>query len=309
MKRFLSTLLLGLLFVSPLHADDAKLKVVASFSILGDIVKQIGGDAVDVTTLVGPDGDAHVFQPTAGDARAIADANLVVFNGLGFEGWMDRLQKQSGTKASTVIASDGIDKRKFEDKDDHDDHKDHDTHDHEAHDHGAFDPHAWQSVPNVLVYVANIRNALIKADPAHEKAYRANAEKYLMELRTLDAWIRAQLKAIPAEKRKIVTNHDAFGYFAAEYGVTLLAAQGMQTETEPSAAQIAKLITRMKEQNVKAAFIENISNPSLIRTLQEQGGVKFGGRLYSDALGEKAPADTYLGMMRWNVTSITEALK
>ncbi len=311
MLRFLTALMVVFCLATPAFA--APLKVVASFSILGDMAKQVGGDLVEVSTLVGPDSDAHMFEPKPSDAKKLASAQVALFNGLGFEGWMERLLKSSGSKAAVVTVSKGIDARKMEDGED-DDHghakeKGH-KHDHEdEHGHGGIDPHAWQSIPNALIYVATIRDAFIAADAANADHYRKQADAYMVELRTLDAWVRDEVKKIPAANRHLVTNHDAFGYFAHEYGVEFLAAHGLQTEAEPTAKHMASLVSEMKQKRIKAAFIENISNPALIQKLEAETGVKFGGKLYSDALSDKPPVDSYIGMIRWNVTALAQALK
>ncbi len=220
-----AALLMLVAAISPLPAiASEKLPVVASFSILGDMTARIGGDRIELKTLVGPDGDGHVYQPTPADARAVAGARLVIVNGLAFEGWIPRLLQSSGTKATIVEATKGVTPREMKEGDDHD-------HDHD-HDHGAFDPHAWQSVPNARLYASNIRDALITADPAGKEVYTANAAAYLAELDALDAEIRALVTTIPPERRKIITSHDAFGYFAEAYGLTFVAPQGVSTEAE-----------------------------------------------------------------------------
>src|SRR6185312_10385787 len=213
------------------HAADGKLKVVVSFSILGDIVKNVGGERVVVTTLVGPDGDAHVFEPTPADARAVAAADLVFVNGLGFEGWMDRLIKASGYSGPLVVASDGVPSRTMD--------EDGRT---------VTDPHAWQDLGNGRRYVETIAAALAAADPAAASAYRATASAYEAALAAKDQWVRDELAGVPAERRKIITSHDAFGYFGAAYGVTFLAPVGVSTEDEPSAAGMARLIRQMKKE-------------------------------------------------------------
>lgn len=303
-----------------------KLDVVATFSILGDIVAEVGGERVTVTTLVGPDGDAHVFQPAPADAQAVAGADVIVANGLGFEGWMERLVEASGTRAALITAAEGITPIAYGDKDhdhaghDHDhDHAhshDHDhDHDHAAeaghhgHDHGAFDPHAWQSVTNVARYVVNIERGLAAADPGGAETFRANAQAYLAELDALDAEIRAAVAALPEDRRTIVTSHDAFGYFAADYGLTFLAPQGVSTEAEASARDVAALITQIRDAGIAAVFVENIADRRLLDQIASETGAAIGGTLYSDALsGPEGPAATYLDMMRHNLGQLTAAL-
>ncbi len=296
-------------------AAQAQVKAVASFSILGDLVKNVGSDRVAVTTLVGPDGDAHVFQPTPGDARALAEAKIVFLNGLGFEGWMERLGQSAGYKGPIVVASQGVQAQKMAEDDDHKGHAHGHAHGHgkkdkkDAHDHGALDPHAWQDPRNVARYVDNIVAGLIKADPAGEAQYKANAEAYKKQLAELDAWVKAELAQVPKEKRKVITSHDAFGYFASAYGVAFLAPVGISTDAEPSAKQVAALIRQIRKEKTTALFVENITNPKLIEQIGKETGVKPGGRLYSDALSKPgAGGDTYLAMIRHNVALLRAAM-
>jgi zinc/manganese transport system substrate-binding protein len=276
---------------------DGKLAVVASFSILADLVARVGGDRVDVAALVGPDGDAHVYSPTPTDAKKLSAAKLVVVNGLGFEGWLDRLITASGTKAAVLVATKGVAPRKMAGDKDHHDHN-HDT-----------DPHAWQSVANAKIYVANIRDALVAADPAGQAVYAANATAYLAELDALDGEVRTKIAAIPAQRRRIVTTHDAFGYFAAAYGIAFTAPQGVSTETEASARDVARIIAQIKKTKVPAVFLENVTDPRLLKRIGGETGARIGGTLYSDALtaaGGDAP--NYVAMVRHNVRQLVEAL-
>lgn len=310
---------LSLPLALPAAAQDAapKIPVVASFSILGDLVKEVGGDRVAVTTLVGPNGDAHVFQPAPADAKKVAAAQIVFVNGLGFEGWIDRLVKASGTKAEIVVATKGITPREMADEDEGDHtaqgHKDHD-HDHAKkgehdHDHGGTDPHAWQSVANAEIYVANIRDALIAADPAGKAAYEANASAYTAKLEALDAQVKAAMAAIPESRRRIITSHDAFGYFGAAYGIEFIAPQGVSTESEASAKDVARIIRQIKAENIPAVFMENISDPRLVKRIAKETNAKIGGELFSDALSDdKGPASTYIDMMKNNITQLSSAL-
>jgi zinc/manganese transport system substrate-binding protein len=272
--------------------NDGKLNVVATFSILADLVKNVGGDRVAVKSLVGPNGDAHVYQPTPNDAKTVSDAKLVFVNGLGFEGWMARLVKASGTKAAMITATKGVKPRKMEEGGQTE-----------------ADPHAWQSVPNAKVYVTNIYDALAAADPAGKATYAANTAAYLARLDALDVQVRAAVAAIPAERRKIITTHDAFGYFGAAYGVAFIAPQGVSTESEVSARDVAKIITQIRKQKIPAVFLENVTDERLLRRIGEESGARVGGTLYSDALtDEKGPAPTYIDMMRHNVKQLAEAL-
>lgn len=295
---------------APAAAPAEKLPVVASFSILGDFVKNVGGERIALTTIVGPNGDSHVYQPTPADAKKIAAARLVFVNGLGFEGWMDRLVKASGSKATVVVATKGITPRERtaaepQEEEDHD-HKGGKDH---AHDHGPIDPHAWQSIANAKVYVTNIRNALIAADPAGKDVYDANAAAYLTKLDTLEGQVKAALAAIPPDRRIIITSHDAFGYFGDAYGVKLLAPEGVSTETEASAKDVGRIIRQIKAQKVPAVFLENVTNPKLVDRIAKESGAKVGGTLYSDALSDdKGPAPTYIDMMQSNVRELSSAL-
>ncbi len=269
--------------------------VVATFSILGDMVKRIGGDHVAVTTLVGPEGDAHVYQPIPEDARAISEAAILVFNGLAFEGWLDRLVEASNFGGRRVVATDGIKPLAFED--DH------------HHDHSAFDPHAWQDLANALIYVDNITNALALADPANASAYRRNGAAYAAEIQALDSEIRRIATALPDDRRTVVTAHDAFGYFSEAYGLQFVAPTGVSTESEASAAEVAALIRQIREEGISAVFIESITDSRLLEQIANETGASIGGTLYSDALsGPDGPASTYLGMMRYNATTLAQAL-
>lgn len=270
-----------------------KLKAVATFSILADFVKNVGGDRIDVQALVGPNGDAHVYQPTPGNAKTLADAKVVFVNGLGFEGWIERLIKASGTKATIVTATKGVKPRKSDDE----------------HSHGGADPHAWQSATNAKIYVANIRDGLSAADPAGKSTYEANATSYIAKLDALDTEVKAAIDKIPADRRKIITTHDAFGYFAVAYGVTFIAPQGVSTESEVSAKDVAKIISQIRKQKIPAVFLENVTDDRLLKRIGAESGARIGGTLYSDALTDaNGPAPTFLDMMRHNVKQLSTAL-
>jgi zinc/manganese transport system substrate-binding protein len=282
----------------------AKIPVVASFSILGDIVRNVGGERIMLRTLVAPGSDAHVYAPTPADAKTVSEAKVVVTNGLKFEGWMRRLMQSSASKATLVEASKGI--RPRVEKDAHG----HGKADKHGHNHGGQDPHAWQSVANVKVYVGNIRDALVVADPAGKPAYEANAMRYLAELETLDSDIRASLAQIPADRRKIITSHDAFGYYAEAYGVQFTAPRGISTEAEASARDVARLIQQIRKEKITAVFVENISDQRLVQQIAAETGARIGGTLFSDALSKAdGPAPTYIDMMRYNTKTISDALK
>ena len=308
-------------------ASPEPLPVVASFSILADMVKQVGGDLVDVASLVPPGGDAHVYEPTPADARRLREARLLVVNGLGFEGWLPRLLSSAEFSGNVIEASAGIkplplgepeegDDHHHEEGHDHkDDHKDAEAagHDHAGHDHGHghgdSDPHAWQDLRNGIVYVRNIAEALAAADPAHADEYRRNADGYAARLRALDDATRARFASIPRERRKVVTSHDAFGYFGAAYGIDFIAPLGASSEAESSAADIARIIDQIRDQGISAVFVESISNRRLIDQITRETGAAVGGTLYSDALsGPDGPAPAYLDMFRHNAGEIARAL-
>ena len=271
----------------PLRAED-RLNLVASFSVLGDLVRNVGGDRVNVTTLVGPDGDVHVYAPAPADAKKIADARLLIVNGLGLEGWLPRLLQASGSKAPIVMATRGIAPLKLG---------------------SDADPHAWQSVVNARLYVANIRDALVAADPAAAEVFRNQAQAYLTKLDALDREVREAIAKIPQSRRKVISTHDAFGYFASAYGVEFIAPEGVSTESEASARDIADIITQVKSRKIPAVFLENISDPRLIRRIAAETGARVGGTLYSDSLtDEKGDAPTYIDMVRHNIRTLTGAL-
>ena len=306
--RALATACAAALISTAAHAQP--LEVTTSFSILGDLVGQVGGERVKVRTLVGADEDAHAFQPRPSDARNVGGAALVVVNGLGFDDWMVRLARSGGYKGEVVVASAGIDTLAMT-TDDHD-------HDH-GHDHGdeddkanakAVDPHAWQDVGNVRRYVANIADALAKADPDGATAYRANAERYDGELKALDTEIRAAFAALPAARRKVVSSHDAFGYFGRAYGIRFLSPVGVSNNAEPTAQGVARLIRQLKAEKVPAVFIENVADSRLIERIRSESGAQIGGTLYSDALSKAdGPAPSYVQMMRTNLDALRQALR
>lgn len=294
MKRLALAILTVFALTLP-AAAQGKVKVVASFSILGDLVKNVGGDRIALSTLVGANGDAHVYAPSPADAKTLSEAKVVFVNGLGLEGWMTRLVKASGAKATSVTASNGVKPRRSQD--DH-------GHGHDA------DPHAWQSIANTKIYVGNIRDGLIAADPDGKAAYEANAKVYLDKLDALEAEVKAAIAKIPADRRKIITTHDAFGYFGAAYGMEFIAPQGVSTESEASAKDVARIIVQIKRQKIPAVFMENISDERLMQRIAKETGVRIGGRLYSDALSdEKGGAPTYLDMMRNNIREFSMALQ
>ena len=314
---------------------EEPIPVVATFSILGDMVERIGGEHIALTTLVGPDGDSHVYQPTPKAARSVAESDVLFLNGLDFEGWLERLAEAASFDGAMVVATNGVvpiafddhddhDDEKHDDHDDHDDHNDekhddHDDHDdrddekhddHAGHDHGAFDPHAWQSLENAVIYANNIAAGLAQADPENAGDYYANRAAFVAEVEMLSADIEAMMKSLPADKRTVVTPHDAFGYFAATYDLTFVAPQGMSTESEVSAGDVAALITQIREESISAVFIESITDNRMMEQIANETGATIGGTLYSDALSAKSgPASTYLDMMRHNATTLFDALE
>ncbi|WP_291011701.1 metal ABC transporter substrate-binding protein [Hydrogenophaga sp.] len=303
-RRASALSLVGFAFaaLSPaIHAQTAApVKAVASFSILGDLVKQVGGERVTVDVLVGPGSDAHVFQPTPAQARLVGQAQIVFSNGLGFEGWMSRLLDTSAYKGGHVVVSQGIKPIKAEE----------DSHDHKGgHHHEETDPHAWQSVTNAMTYVGNIAKGLCEADAAGCDSYQRNAATYATELKALDTDIRAAWANIPALQRKVITSHDAFGYYANAYGVKFLAPQGVSTESEASAKGVAQLVRQIKKEQIKALFVESISDTRLIEQIGRETGIRPAGALFSDSLsGAQGPAPSYLAMMRFNTQALTRAI-
>ena len=288
MRRLIGLIGLAMVLASGTARAEDRINVVASFSILADMVRNVGGNSVDVVALVGPDGDPHVYTPTPGDAKKVAAAKLLVINGLGFEGWLPRLLEASGSKAPITVATKGILPRKMG---------------------GQDDPHAWQSVANAKIYVVNIRDGLIAAAPDRADAFKANADAYLAKLEALDREVHEAVARIPKERRKVISTHGAFGYFADAYGVTFFSPVSVSTDAEPSARDIAAIIAQIKDAKIPAVFLENISDPRLIERIAAETGAKVGGTLYSDSLtGEKGDAPTYIDMVRHNIKALTSAL-
>jgi len=268
-----------------------KLPVVTSFSILADMVHQVGGEHVQITNMVGPDADAHTYEPTPDDAKALLKAKLIIKNGLGFEPWLDRLVTSTETKSPVISASHGVIPRSLE--------EDGET---------IPDPHAWHNLANTELYIANITKALIAADPANKADYQRNSQTYLKQIYTLLAEAKAKLGSLPPGNRKIVTSHDAFGYLGQAYGIDFMAPQGLSTEREPSAAEVAALITQIRQAKVKAVFMENIKDARLLKQIAEESGAHIGGTLYSDALAASGPASTFTGLFAYNLNTLYDAL-
>jgi zinc/manganese transport system substrate-binding protein len=289
MKRLFGTLLIaGLALTSSPAAAQEKIKVVASFSILGDMVCQVTGDLAEVKTIVGPDADAHVYAPSAADAKVVADAEVIFVNGLGFETWSQTLIKTSATQAAVFVATEGITPLLVD---------------------GQIDPHAWNSLTNGIKYVANVAAGMAEADPKNAAVYKANARTYAARLKALHDRALDQLNGLSTGQRTVVTAHDAFGYLEAAYGLRFLAPVGIDTDAEPSARNLAELIDHMKEVGAGALFVENITSPSLIQQIARETGIQVGGRLFSDALSQRGgPATSYEGMFEHNLATLIQAL-
>ena len=287
--QFLLALLISVLPYSAIANNDTAIKVVTSFSILHNLVQELGGEKVDIINLVAPNSDAHIYRPKPSDAIAIANADLVVINGLGFEGWMARLIENNGSSAKQLIASNGVKELLID---------------------GEMDPHAWQSFENIKQYSHNITQALIENKPQYSKQFNQLNKAYMQKVNALQQSLSQQLSSIPKEKRLVVTSHDAFNYLGKEFSISFIAPVGVNTDIEPTASDVAKLIDQIKSENIKALFIENINNPRLLRQIASETKVGIGGSLYSDALSEiSGPASTYLKMMEYNIVSLVTALK
>lgn len=292
----------ALLLALPTAMAAERIQVVTSFSLLADMAENVGGEHVEVTSLIGPDSDAHSYSPSPGDVRTLSRADLVVFNGLRFEGWMDRLLDTSGYKGTLVTATEGITPL-MNDGHGHAAHDEHHGHD----DHGTADPHAWQDMARARTYVINIRDGLVSTDSGHAADYRANAKRYLDQLSSADAEIRQLLSGVPADSA-VITGHDSFGYFAEAYGLRFLAPEGLATTADPSAARMAELVDTIRGQQVQALFHENMTSPVAITQLAEETGLPIAGTLYADALASEGEASSYIGMLRHNAKVLYKAL-
>jgi len=274
-------------------AQARPLEAVASFTVIADMVQNVGRERVHVTSLIGPNGDPHVYEPTPADAQALKKADVAFVSGLHLEGWMDRLIKASGYKGEPVVLSTGIKTRSMEEDGQR-----------------ITDPHAWNSAANAQIYVRNIVAALQKVDPQGANVYQANGERYSAQLKALDSYARAQIQNIPASQRKVLTSHDAFGYFGDAYGVTFLSPLGFSTESEASAADVGKLIRQIKAEHVSAYFFENSGDPRLVKQIADASGAKPGGELYVEALSRAdGPAGNYVQMFRYNVDAMVKAMR
>lgn len=268
-----------------------KLQVVTSFSILADMTHQVGGEHIQIINMVGPDADAHTYEPTPDDAKALLSAKLIFKNGLGFEPWLDRLVTSTETKAPVISASHGVIPRSLVE-------------------HGETipDPHAWHNLANTELYIANITKALVTADPSNTADYQRNSQANLKQIYALLAEAKTKLGSLPPGNRKIVTSHDAFGYLGQAYGIEFMAPQGLSTEREPSAAEVAALITQIRQAKVKTVFMENIKDARLLKQIADESGAQFGGTLYSDALATTGPASTFTGLFEYNLNTLYQAL-
>ncbi|MBD0704884.1 MULTISPECIES: metal ABC transporter substrate-binding protein [unclassified Pseudomonas] len=285
-------LVLFSLMVSFSTSAAEKLQVVTSFSILADMTQEVGGEHIQITNLVGPDADAHTYEPTPDDAKALLSAKLIIKNGLGFEPWLDRLVTSTETSAPVISASRGVIPRSLDEEGE-----------------TVPDPHAWHNLANAELYVRNIAKALETADPAHKADYERNSQAYLKKIYALLADAKAKLGALPPGNRRIVTSHDAFGYLGQAYGIEFIAPQGLSTEREPSAADVAALITQIRKAKVKAVFMENIKDARLLKQIAAESGAHIGGTLYSDALAASGPASTFIGLFEYNLNTLYDALR
>lgn len=292
MKKLPLSLAIGAMLISPLTLAKT-VDAVASFTVLADIVKQVGGDHVKVKSLVGPNGDPHTFEPTPQDSQALAQADVVFVSGLGMEGWMDRLISASGYKGTVVVASNGVNTRKME--------EDGKT---------ITDPHAWNSMHNGVIYATNVMNALIKVDPDDAADIRHSGERYIQQLQKLDSWAKSEFAGVAQSKRKVLTSHDAFGYFGQRYGVTFLAPVGFSTEAEASASDVAAIIKQLRAEHITTYFMENQTDPRLVKQIASETGAQPGGELYPEALSAASgPAPTYEAAFKHNVETLLHSMK
>ena len=292
MKTWMGGLLAALVLISGAAEAADKPVAVATFSILADLTQRIAGDHVQVLTLVGPNGDAHVFEPGPKESAELADSPLLIANGLGFEPWLQRLEDASSFKGRMVIATDGVTPLKGNEE------------------LGPTDPHAFQDLANARIYAANIEKGLSEADPAHAAEYKANADKLIADMAALDKELKAEFAAIPQERRRILTSHDAFQYFGKAYGIEFVAVQGVSTEAEPSAEDLAKIVRQARDGHLTAIFLENMADPRLAETVAQESGVRMGGELFADALSEPdGPAPDYLSLVRYNAKQLLAAMQ
>lgn len=286
---FVLVIFLSVFSINVSANNEQPIRVVTSFSILENLVAELGGNRVDIKNLVGRNSDAHIYQPKSSDAVAIAKADLVIMNGLGFEGWIARLMDNNGYAKKRLVASQGVQTLMTDDE---------------------VDPHAWQSFQNIKIYIDNITQVLIEIAPQYKQEFDRRNEALMQKVRLLQQELSQKINAIPKSQRLVVTSHDAFAYLGREFDIQFIAPVGFNTDSEPTASDVAKLIDQIKSQGIKALFVENISNPRLMKQIAAETGVVIGGSLYSDALSEvDGPAATYLEMMRHNIESLVKALK
>lgn len=290
-----------ILVAEPALAED-KPVAVATFSILADLTQRVAGDRAQVLTLVGPNGDAHVFEPGVKQSAELAQADLLIANGLGFEPWLQRLEDASGFKGKVIVASDGIAPLAAEEG------REGEAHEEEAEE-GA-DPHAFQDLANTQIYVANIAKGLSEVAPVHAADFKANADELLAEIAALDRQLKADFAAIPPERRRVLTSHDAFHYFGRAYGIEFVSVQGLSTEAEPTAEDLVKVVRQARDGHLTAIFLENMSDPRLAETVAQESGVRMGGELYADALSDSSgPAPDYLSLVRYNAKQLLAAMQ
>lgn len=294
LRKFLFSLTL----ISATAVFSEPIKVMTSFSILGDVTREIGGKEVQVSEIVGNNQDMHIYRITPQDAKRMQNAQLILLNGKGFEA-AEFVRAAKTAKVPVVFASDKIHSIHHEHNHDHE-------HDHHEHDHGDDDPHVWQDPVLMKQYTQNIANALIQIDPKNKDYYSGNLKKYQQKLDDLHKTAEQSFAAIPKDKRKVLTSHDSFAYFGARYQVKFLAPQGVAEDSEPSAKQMAEIIRTVKKENIRAVFIENISNPKLLNRLSKETGITVSGKLYSDALPENG---SYVEMMKHNIETLSKAMK
>jgi zinc/manganese transport system substrate-binding protein len=295
MMRLIVILLLCFANFTPVFAAKDKLQVVVSFSILKDIVANIAEDHAKVVSIVGPNQDTHIFEPTPETSKLLLQADLIIINGFAFEKWIERLTKAAGYKGPVVIASQGIKPIMLKKT--------------RATRNSQPDPHVWNAVSNAKVWVSNIEHALSSRDPKNAHVYHKNAQAYLAKLNQLDDWIKDQLKDVPQDQRKVITAHDAFGYYGEAYGIKFLSPMGLTTETEPSAFAVAELIKQIRHEHISILFVENMTNDRLIKQISKETGVKIGGTLYSDALSPAGDSgETYIKMMQHNTRLFKSAM-
>lgn len=309
MKRLAWPVLAACILASGSALAEGKPVAVATFSILADLTQRVAGDHARVLTLVGPNGDAHVFEPGPKESQELAGADLLIANGLGFEPWLQRLEDASGFKGKVVLASDGVTPLVAEDDHEHEGEA-HEEQEEEGHHHEGADPHAFQDLANAQLYVANIAKGLAEVAPDHAAEFKANADKLIAEIAALDRQLKADFSAIPQEKRRVLTSHDAFAYFGRAYGIAFVSVQGLSTEAEPTAADLVKVVRQARDGHLSAIFLENMSDPRLAETVAQESGVLIGGDLYADALSESGgPAPDYLSLVRYNAKQLLAAMQ